>query len=115
MKMTVLGALVGGVLVAVVAGVAPDGDAVFAQRPAVDRFSTTRSDLIALSETIDHKYQQVTLIDPKSQVMSVYHIELSSGTIALRSVRNFHWDLRMMDFNGASPLSREVQSLSEQR
>jgi len=47
--------------------------------------------------------------------MSVYHIELATGKIALRSVRNIHWDLQMTEFNSADPLPREIRSLLEPR
>jgi hypothetical protein len=61
------------------------------------------------------RVQQMTVIDPKQRVMGVYHIELNTGKIALRSVRNIHWDLKMTDFNGDSPLPREIQALLEPR
>jgi hypothetical protein len=47
--------------------------------------------------------------------MSVYHIGLTTGKIALRSVRNIHWDLQMTEFNGEAPLPREIQALIEPR
>ncbi len=72
-------------------------------------------EMLAFSEVVDKKYQQVTVIDPKQQVISVYHIDLVTGTITLRSVRNIHWDLQMTDFNGSRPLPKEIQALSEQR
>jgi hypothetical protein len=43
--------------------------------------------------------------------MSVYHVELSSGNVELRCVRNIHWDLQMMYFNGKSPLPQEILSM----
>jgi hypothetical protein len=46
--------------------------------------------------------------------MSVYHID-GSGEISLRSVRAFHWDLMMDDFNGVSPSPREIRALVEPR
>ncbi|HOM17516.1 MAG TPA: hypothetical protein PLQ00_09320 [Thermoguttaceae bacterium] len=70
--------------------------------------------LIAFSTTVGEKYQQVTLIDPKSRSMSVYHIDLAEGKIRLRSVRNFHWDLQLIHLNGQPPLPREIQAILEQ-
>ncbi|MBN1911905.1 MAG: hypothetical protein JW818_19340 [Pirellulales bacterium] len=72
-------------------------------------------DLIAFSENIAQKYQQVTVIDAKQKVISVYHVDLGTGQIALRSVRAIQWDLRMSDYNGKTPLPREIQAMSEQR
>lgn len=58
---------------------------------------------------------QVTLIDVEAQSMCVYHIDRSSGgKIELKSVRNFRWDLLMEEFNGVSPLPREIRALMEQ-
>ena len=43
--------------------------------------------------------------------MSVYQIDLTSGKITLRSVRQIQWDLQITDFNGSYPSPREIQSL----
>ena len=111
MKTALLGALMGAGLGAAAMGVLPDSGEVFAQRTTPYWSNVPASELIALSETVDQKYQQLTVIDPKLHVMSVYHIDFQSGAITLRSVRNFHWDLQMMEFNGSAPLPREIQAL----
>jgi len=46
-------------------------------------------------------------------VMSVYQIDAQTGRIALRSVLKIHWDLQMTEYNGESPLPREIQALLE--
>ena len=56
---------------------------------------------------------QVTLIDVEKRVMSVYHVDRSTGGIELKSVRNFHWDLLIEEFNGVSPLPRDIRALME--
>ena len=71
--------------------------------------------LITLTAPLADHAQQLTVIDPQMKVMSVYHIELSTGQIVLKSVRNIHWDLQMVEFNGTSPLPREIRSLLEQK
>ena len=114
MKTAMLGALIGAGLVVATMGVLPDGGEVFAQRTTPNWSNLPESGLIALSETVGGKYQQLTVIDPKLRVMSIYHIDLQSGAITLRGVRNFHWDLQMMEFNGSAPLPREIQALLEQ-
>ena len=58
---------------------------------------------------------QVTLIDVKTRVMCVYHVDRATGQIELKSVRNFHWDLLMEEFNGVRPLPREIRALLEQQ
>ena len=55
------------------------------------------------------------MIDPEKHVMSVYHIDLATGVVMLKSVRNIHWDLQMSEFNGTNPLPREVRSMLDQR
>ncbi len=72
-------------------------------------------ELIALATTVGDKYQQVTVIDPNKRVMSVYHVELATGRIWLRSVRDIHWDLQMTEFNAESPLPQQIRSLLESR
>jgi hypothetical protein len=72
-------------------------------------------ELIALSCEAVEGRQQVTLIDPKARVMSVYHIDRSTGKITLKSVRNVHFDLLMEEYNGTSPSPREIRALLEQK
>ncbi len=71
--------------------------------------------LIALAcQAGDHR-QQLTVVDPSTKVVGVYHIDTATGDIVLKSVRNIHWDLQMVEFNGASPSPREIRTLLEQR
>lgn len=72
-------------------------------------------ELMALSHEAAEGQRQLLLIDPKTRVLAVYHIDQGSGEISLRSVRAIHWDLMMDDFNGASPSPREIRSLTEPR
>jgi hypothetical protein len=71
--------------------------------------------MIAFSTDGTPNTQQITLIDPRTRVMSVYHIDRTSGEISLRCVRKVQWDLQMDEFNGASPSPREIRSLLQQR
>jgi hypothetical protein len=83
------------------------------QRPAAFPLQSTlaNADMLAVSASVGDKYQQITIIDPKRHVMSVYHIEFATGKIALRSVRAFEFDLQMKQYNGKEPLPEEIQSL----
>ena len=72
-------------------------------------------ELVSFSSPIDDHRQQVTVIDPRMRVMSVYHIHRDTGEIALKSVRNITWDLQMDEFNSVNPLPREIRSLLEQK
>jgi hypothetical protein len=115
MRIAVLGAtVVAGLVIAALGSLALPSMG-FAQRPIVPGGSVS-SGLIAIAATAgDNKRQQLTVIDPDLRVMSVYHVDLSSGEIVLKSVRNIHWDLQMVEFNGTSPLPREIRSLLEQK
>jgi hypothetical protein len=41
----------------------------------------------------------LTVVDPQTRVLAVYHINRDSGEIALKSVRNFELDLRLTSHN----------------
>jgi len=115
MKTTVLGALAGAGLVMALVGVLSDRGEVFAQRPATQWSNGVGAELIVVSETAEQGYQQLPVIDPNLQAMSVYHIDMSDGRITLRSVRNLHWDLQMLEHNAVSPLPRDLQALIQRR
>ncbi|HEY5311021.1 MAG TPA: hypothetical protein VIK18_00835 [Pirellulales bacterium] len=98
-----------GVVVLAAAG-ARDASAVVASPPGVG----SAGELITLAAPLGEHRQQLTLIDPRTHVMGIYHVDNITGEIALKSVRNFHWDLQMSEFNAASPLPREIRSMLEQ-
>jgi hypothetical protein len=77
---------------------------------------TSGSELITVAAMVGDKgqVQQLTVIDPRMRVMSVYHLDASGG-ITLRSVRNITWDLQLREFNGVAPLPQEIRALLEQR
>src|SRR5271156_6763162 len=55
--------------------------------------------LIALACPAGDHRQQLTVVDPNMKVVGVYHIDAATGDIVLKSVRNIHWDLQMVEFN----------------
>jgi hypothetical protein len=85
-----------------------------AQR-AVDRDGNGAGQMLAFSNSLSEDRQQITVIDPRERVMSVYHIEPKTGEIVLKAVRNITWDMQMTAFNGASPLPQEIRSQLHQR
>jgi hypothetical protein len=89
----------------------------FAQRPLVNSADRgiASGELITLAAPAGDGRQQLVVIDPRMRVMSVYQIDLATGQVALKSVRNIHWDLQMDEFNGASPSPREIRSLLPQK
>lgn len=88
-----------------------------AQRPAPAERAPPADQLIALPfEAADGK-QQVTIVDPRTRVIAVYQVDKVNGSLALRSVRNVHWDLLMEEYNTShgTPTPREIRVLAEQR
>ena len=110
MRTAVLGALIGAGLVMAAVGAVPEERGLFAQRMDPHRPAQAEGGLIALSTVVADEHQQVTVIDPNRQAMSVYHIDFRSGAIELKSVRQIHWDLQIADYNGKGLLPREIQS-----
>lgn len=115
MKVAMLGALAGAGLVIAALGTLDHRNDAFAQRVTPYDQAGAANQLIALSAPVGEKGQLLTVIDPRLRVMSVYHVDVATGKIALRSVRNIHWDLQMTHFNSESPLPDEIRSLLESR
>ena len=113
MRIAVLGASVVASLVSALLMAALAPNVGFAQRTAPSHVNSGGG-VIALA-TAAGEHQQVTIIDPDTRALSVYHINLVTGGVELKSVRNIHWDLQMTEFNGTSPLPREIRSLLEQK
>ncbi|HHM12118.1 MAG TPA: hypothetical protein ENJ16_01090 [Planctomycetaceae bacterium] len=112
MKQKIIGVAVGLTLLGSVLGWA-DGYPAFspstAEPPAA---AGAANDLIALSHPAEGHFQQVTVIDSKRRVMGVYHIDLRTGQIELKGVRDFSWDLKMEEFNGGSgPAPSEIRAM----
>jgi hypothetical protein len=55
--------------------------------------------------------QAVVVVDPSQHVMAVYHVDKTTGEIALRSVRNITWDLQMLEFNSGEPLPQDIRNM----
>lgn len=114
MRTAMLGALAGAGLVAAVLSANASRGELFAQQmgsqlPAAD------ANLIAFSTVVGEQYQQLTVIDQKQRVVSIYHVELATGNVELKCVRAIHWDLQMMSYNGKGLLPHEIQSQQEIR
>lgn len=72
-------------------------------------------DMIALSTPTRQGPQLLTIVDAKQRTVAIYHVDAATGEIALRSVRQIEWDLKLSEFNSDSPLPGEIRSLLEQR
>jgi len=116
MKLAVLGTLLGVGLVAAAGGTLEQGGKVLPpQRDPAGVVHGAGGELIVVPFGLPEKGLMLSVIDPHRRVMSVYHLDPGTGKIALKSVRDFHWDLQMTDFNNEAPLPQEIQSLLEQR
>lgn len=58
--------------------------------------------------------QVVTVIDPAQRALAIYHVNGTTGEIALKSVRNMTWDLQMVQYNSGKPLPQEVRDMRTQ-
>jgi hypothetical protein len=67
-------------------------------------------DLIAHVSGVEGQPQIVTVIDPRQKAIGVYHVDRTTGEITLKSVRNFTWDLQMVEFNSGQPLPQDIRS-----
>lgn len=79
------------------------------------RIATADSQMIVEATVVEGRYQQIVVVDPKQKTFAVYHVELSTGAVELRSVRNITWDLQITHYNGKNPLPSEIQSILEHR
>ncbi len=117
MKKVVLGVLtVAGVLMLLRHATFPPQDSALAQHPSppINFSQGTDSGLIAFSTDVDDQYQQITVIDPKIKVFSVYQVSLETGNVKLCCVRKIEWDLQMTYFNGEDPLPPKIRDLQQQ-
>jgi hypothetical protein len=65
--------------------------------------------LITLASPPLGEVQQFTVVDPATRAMAVYHVDLKTGQIELKSVRNLRFDLQLEDYNGVTPKAKEVR------
>jgi hypothetical protein len=68
-------------------------------------------ELVTLSTPVGENRQMLTIVDPRTRAICVYDVD-PTGRIALKSVRNIHWDLQMLEYNGVSPLPGELRAMS---
>ena len=113
MRNAVLGALVIASLWMLVAGVAGGRDRLAAAGPVASEGAG--QELVTLATPVGDNRQMLTIVDPRTRAICVYHVELATGAIALKSVRHIHWDLQMTEYNTLAPLPREIQHTFGQR
>jgi hypothetical protein len=109
MRQSLLGALFGAVLV--IAATAGSGLTEPAFGPSINAspYGQT-SDLITHVTAADGEPLIVTVIDSRQRVMAVYQVDRAGGKISPMCVRNFTWDLQMIEFNSGNPLPQDIRS-----
>ncbi len=116
MKPEMLGVLVGAWLATSAVGAAETGGEIFSHpATAPVQAAATGSELIVVPTPLGDKALMLTVVDPRQQALSVYHIDLPTGKIMLKSVRKIQWDLLITDFNTENPLPQEIRSRLQQR
>jgi hypothetical protein len=116
MKRAVLGILVSVGLVMAAVAVAQQRGELLGQRPTLAAAApapavAAGSELIVVPAPLgDTGRQMLTVVDPRQRVMAVYHIDLATGKIALKSVRNIQWDLQIEDLNNDGLTPKEIRS-----
>lgn len=107
MRLAVLSGLIGASLVTVLGVWWSSIEPVHAAGPHGSM--AAGAELLTFSSEIDDHRQQLTVIDPRTKVITVYHVAKDTGEISLRSARNIHWDLQLEEFNSTSPRPREIK------
>jgi hypothetical protein len=110
MRRTGLGALIGAVLVLLAGVLVTSRNQAVAQR---NGDANVGGELITFTSTGPDNRQQLTIIDPQTRAMAIYHVDSATGVVSLKSVRNIQWDLRMSEFNAVGPLPREIRAMVE--
>jgi hypothetical protein len=108
MRHTVAGAVVIAGLVIAATAVRSSSEPAYG--PLADASRVQSGELITHMTAADGEPQVVTVIDPKLRVVAVYHVDRTTGQITPKSVRNFTWDLQMIEFNSGDPLPQDVRS-----
>jgi hypothetical protein len=52
----------------------------------------------------------VTVVDTRQRVIAIYQLDRSTGKITPTSIRNFTWDLQMIEYNSGNPLPQDIRS-----
>lgn len=58
----------------------------------------------------ENRPHTLLVVDSQNRSLAVYHVDLTTGKLALKSVRNVNWDLQMRDYNTEDPLPQDIRS-----
>ena len=114
MRSAIVGAVIVGSLISAGLWAASAPTEVFGDGLPAHRASKS-SELITIAGPAGDGKQQLTVIDPETKVIGVYHVDSASGEIVLKSVRTIYWDLQMVNYCTPTPTPAEIRSLVEQK
>jgi hypothetical protein len=60
---------------------------------------------------IETGLQLLLVVDPKTKVLAVYHIETANGKVSLQSTRALGYDLQIEDFNATDPKPSSIKKM----
>lgn len=83
-----------------------------ASAPATDQ--APGSGLWISAVPLEDGRQLLMVVDPAVRTAAVYHVEATTGVIALKSTRNLTWDLLVGEFNTGEPRPAAVRRMVEQ-
>jgi len=66
-----------------------------------------------MSQRENDPQQLLVAVDRETRHAAVYHIDVTNGTMTLRSTRNLAWDLLVDDFNGREPSPEALKNMLE--
>ena len=112
MRTTAVGVVIGAVLATIVFSIGQSDGNLYAER-TINAQPYLRSGATECELDVFHSPdgRQLTVIDLRKRVMSVYSIDPKTHEITLRSVRSFRWDLEMDNYNGTDPKPEKIRSL----
>jgi hypothetical protein len=73
----------------------------------------TESMWVWMSQRDGDPNQLLVAIDRETRHAAVYHVDVTNGTLTLRSTRNLSWDLLVDDFNGRDPSPSALKNMLE--
>ena len=78
------------------------------QPPSIANFGGAGQLITYLIPSADAKPTALTIVEPATKRIVVYHIDKASGEITLKSARNITGDLGLDYWNSGSPLPQEI-------
>ncbi len=110
MRNMFVGTVLGAVLAALFCGGWQSQPLAYGQvaRSAANGFA---SETVVSTLAIGDAGQRVIIFDKDQSTLAVYEVDMTTGRIALRSVRQVRWDMALEDFNSLPPKPAEVRAM----